>query len=341
MSKKKRVFIALILALCALGFWKRKDLQYGLSQARGQVLVLWSRRSMEDLSSTSEGRKHRAAFHQINAIRQYGHLMGLRVEDAYTGVCLPGTCPRLVVLTAAPAFSTKAHTWWYPIIGRLPYRGFFSPALLEEEMRALRCQEFDVDTGEVEAWSGLGWYDDPVMPGMLRGNEASRAVTLLHELVHKTFFVPGEGPFNENLAEFLGEQLAIDYLGKRYGFESAAVMEARRNGKERHLRVAMWDLVGHALDSLYEQTLHVPTPIRAKKKKLLLAQLSLRMMDQPSLSVEQKKSMIRHLWRGGNAAVGGHRTYFQLFDSLEHALAAHHKGNLREMIRDCKSRYPD
>ncbi len=336
---KKRVFTGLALALCILGLWKREDIQYGLSQARGQVSVLWSRRSIEDLSTASEGRKHRAAFHQINAIRQYGHLMGLRVEDAYTDVCLPGTCPRLVVLTAAPAFSTRAHTWWYPIIGRLPYRGFFSPALLKKEMLAMRNQEFDVDTGEVEAWSGLGWYDDPVMPGMLKGNEASRAETLLHELVHKTFFVPGDGPFNENLAEFLGEQLALDYLGKRYGIESKAVLEARRNGKERQLRVAIWEMVGRALDSLYEQTLHVPTPVRAQKKKLLLTQLSARLMAQPGLPEVKKETMIRHLWRGGNAAVGGHRTYFQLFDSLALVLRVQNKGNLREMIRDCKRRY--
>ena len=36
------------------------------------------------------------------------------------------------VVTATPEFSTELHTWWYPVIGRLKYRGFFS----EKEARA-------------------------------------------------------------------------------------------------------------------------------------------------------------------------------------------------------------
>ncbi len=338
---KKRVLIGLFMALCLFILGWRKDLGYALSQARGQMAVLWSRQGMEEVSGQPEGQRYRNVFHQINAIRQYGQSMGLEVEDAYTQVCLPGTCQRLVVLTAAPAFSTEAHTWWYPILGRLPYKGFFSPTLLKEEMSALRPRNLDMDTGEVQAWSGLGWYNDPVMPGMLKGNEASRAETLLHELVHKTFFVPGQGSFNENLAEFLGEQLALDYLEGLYGAESGAVQEARHHLRERKLRVAMWEKVGHALDSFYLQTLHLPTRIREQGKRKLMLQLSARMMAQPGLSVAQKKNMVLHLLRGGNAAVGSHRTYFQLFDSLGHALAARHKGNLREMIRDCKSRYSD
>lgn len=103
--------------------------------------------------------------------------------------------------------------WWFPLVGRLPYKGFFDQARAEAEAaRLLESGRYDVCVSGVTAYSTLGWLDDPVTQPMLRRGAASLVETLFHELVHATAFVSGEADFNEGVAQFIGQQAAIEFF---------------------------------------------------------------------------------------------------------------------------------
>src|SRR5512146_2454310 len=63
---------------------------------------------------------------------------------------------------AAPEFSMQPKTWWFPLVGSLEYRGYFSKPAATNYARALVKKGLDVSVGGVAAYSTLGWFKDPV-----------------------------------------------------------------------------------------------------------------------------------------------------------------------------------
>jgi len=98
-------------------------------------------------------------------------------------------------------------TWWFPIVGRVPYLGYFSKADRDSKASELRTEGYDVYETGVGAYSSLGWFDDPIYSPMLRRSEADFAHLIFHELTHRTLWIRGSVEFNENLAEY-----AADFL---------------------------------------------------------------------------------------------------------------------------------
>src|SRR6267142_5919651 len=91
---------------------------------------------------------------------------------------------------AAPEFSLTPKSWWYPVVGRLNYRGYFSEDRARRYAARLAKQGFDVYIGEVAAYSTLGWFRDPVLNTFIHQNETDLVELLFHELAHQRLFVP-------------------------------------------------------------------------------------------------------------------------------------------------------
>lgn len=171
-------------------------------------------------------------------MRAFARSLGLRVGSQYTSfVEWPGDRIVTTLVRTRPG-SLEAVGWWYPFLGRLPYRGYFDRARAEREAKRLREGEgYDVCVSAVTAYSTLGWLDDPVTSPMLGRGSANFVETLLHELVHATVFVDGDADFNEGVALFVGQEAAIRY------FEQA---ERERSASGSGMPVH--DERGHAVD---------------------------------------------------------------------------------------------
>lgn len=107
---------------------------------------------------------------------------------------------------AAPEFSLRPKTWWYPVVGRLDYRGYFADAGARQYGRTLAKNGFDVYIEGVEAYSTLGWFRDPVLNTFAHHQEAELAETIFHELAHQRLFVAGDTDFNEAFATAAAEE---------------------------------------------------------------------------------------------------------------------------------------
>ncbi len=119
------------------------------------------------------------------------------------------------VVQVAYANELKSYKWKFPLVGALPYKGFFKPELAEKEAREFSKEEYDTWIRGVRAYSTLGWFEDPVTSPMLQYREHDLVETIIHELTHTTIFIKGKAEFNERLATFVGSEGAkLFYLHK-------------------------------------------------------------------------------------------------------------------------------
>ena len=100
----------------------------------------------------------------------------------------------------ATEFSLEKKTWWYPLVGRLSYRGYFSQQSAERYRQYLRRRGFEVYTEGVDAYSTLGWFSDPILNTFVHYEESWLAEIIFHELAHRRLFVKGDTDFNEAFA---------------------------------------------------------------------------------------------------------------------------------------------
>lgn len=123
----------------------------------------------------------------------------------------------VAVVQAAPPLSLTPHTWNYPFMGSLPYRGFYNTADARAEAASLKTKNYDVLIRPVRAFSTIGILRDPVYSFMQSYSEAELAEMLLHEQTHATIWIRKGGDFNEQLASFVGRTLALRYIAQKYG----------------------------------------------------------------------------------------------------------------------------
>lgn len=104
---------------------------------------------------------------------------------------------------ATPELSLHPLTHCFPIAGCVAYRGYYGEAGAQAEAKRLQAEGMDVYVGGVEAYSTLGWFDDPILSSMLRWGDQRLAETIFHELAHQKFYLPGDTAFNESFASFV------------------------------------------------------------------------------------------------------------------------------------------
>ncbi len=108
---------------------------------------------------------------------------------------------------ATPEFSLKPQNHCFPIAGCVAYRGYYSQSAARGEAALQRLQGMDVSIGGVEAYSTLGWFNDPIMSSMMGWGDERLATLIFHELAHQRFFyVKDDTEFNESFATFVEQE---------------------------------------------------------------------------------------------------------------------------------------
>lgn len=156
-------------------------------------------------------------------------------------------------LFAAPEFSLDPVRWCYPFVGCAGYRGYFKERAARRKAVALEAEGFETFVGGVDAYSTLGWFNDPLLSTFIRLDDARLATLLMHELAHSRVWLPGDITFNESFATFVGEQGAAQWLMANGGDNESALAGAR-DADEQWRRYREF-LVGwrDALKQVYER----------------------------------------------------------------------------------------
>ncbi len=157
------------------------------------------------------------------------------------------------VVQAAPEFSIDPYLFKYPVLGKLPYRGYYNPELAKRESEKLKEQGLDVIIRPVDAFSSLGYFRDPLYSFMIDYSSSRLAELIIHEQTHATIFIKGESDFNEKLATVVGREGARQYVMVRFGQASEKYIDmiAARRDSEQFTR-DMFGL-GRKLSSVYSR----------------------------------------------------------------------------------------
>jgi predicted aminopeptidase len=218
--------------------------------AAGQARLLLARRSLDaalaDPSLDSDLRERLAL---VREVRAFAPGLGLRLGGQYTSYAAwPGDRVVTSVVATRPGEIEPA-PFRFPIVGEVPYKGFFDPARADAEAAKLRARGLDVCVVPVPAYSTLGWFDDPVTTPLLRLAPGRLVETLLHELVHANVFAASAARFNEGVATFVGQEAALRFFAERAGPDGPeAVRERERVAESR----AVLDVLGRLRAAIAE-----------------------------------------------------------------------------------------
>lgn len=201
---------------------------YLVRLAYEEARFLGSATPATEMLATAQDPARRRALEALLAVRTFAAQEGLNVKGSYREVADTGSVAPFHVVTAAYADRLEPYTWWYPVIGAIPYRGYFDQESADAFAAGLDAEGLDTMVVEASAYSTLGWFDDPLPSSVLDRGEGAVVVTVLHELVHQTFFAPGEVAFNETLATAVAWRLAERYYASTGDAERAAKMDKAR-----------------------------------------------------------------------------------------------------------------
>ncbi|MBK4998412.1 aminopeptidase [Pseudomonas sp. S31] len=107
---------------------------------------------------------------------------------------------------ATPELSLQPVTHCFPIAGCVAYRGYYRQGDARGAAALMREDGLDVYVGGVEAYSTLGWFDDPILSTMLGWGDERLAALIFHELAHQRFYVRDDTAFNESFATFVEQE---------------------------------------------------------------------------------------------------------------------------------------
>lgn len=187
---------------------------YVLRAGWAEARILTARRPIEDVildPDTDDGTRGKLTFARLARTFAIEEL-GLDVGDSYTTYTHLDRDTLAMVLSAAEKDRLAARTWWFPVVGRVPYRGFFDLDDALDEQRKLEEEGFDTWLRPTAAFSTLGWFADPLMSTVLRQDEIGVVQTLLHEVSHAHLWVAGSVSFNESFATFVGDAGAAAFF---------------------------------------------------------------------------------------------------------------------------------
>jgi predicted aminopeptidase len=204
----------------------------------------------------------------VLAVRAFAEdALGLRVGESYATYAAVEDDARLWILSAARRDRLEPYTWWYPVVGRVPYRGFFDRTEAEAAGQALGAESLDVDIRPAAAFSTLGWFADPLLSTTASAAPVALAETVIHELFHSTLWVRGASAFNESAATFAGHRGAIAFFCAGPGDDPARCAEARRRWANVRARGVVLARLVDRLRVLYAAN---PAPARRERERAAL-----------------------------------------------------------------------
>lgn len=138
------------------------------------------------------------------------------------------------IVRASPEYKLEHYLWSFPIVGSVPYKGFFSEQGAIDEAKNFPDDKWDTSVRGVSAYSTLGWFRDPLLSSMVRYEDRDLVNVIIHETVHANLYIKSEADFNERLATFLGNYGTELFYLKKEGPDSPTIkLINKENGDDK------------------------------------------------------------------------------------------------------------
>lgn len=258
------VAVVILLALSLSSCWYIKQASYFLSE-RASAKPVGTIRSDPAVSASVL-----TFFDTVDRVRDFSiNDIGLAPTKNYTRFVTLEKDYVADVVSACASDSFDRHYWRYPILGNLPYKGFYEKSDAQKEVARLKKAGLDVIMRPVEAFSSLGYFTDPLYSFMVGYSEDVIAELIIHESAHATLFIKGAEQFNEEFATFVGRKGAERYLEERYGQNSSQSASRLARSADGTAFVAFLKKTAALLDAVYQDHSLTKEDILTKKATIL------------------------------------------------------------------------
>ncbi|GAB4136810.1 MAG: aminopeptidase [Bacteroidia bacterium] len=315
---------------------------YGAKMLKGQLHIISNARPVSEvLRDPSLDPEIRRKLLLIQDVRKFAFdSIGLKPNNNYTKY-FDQKGKRLVYLvTACEPFALSAFEWEFPVLGRVPYKGFFNESDAVQEAERIRSLGYDTDIGGVSGWSTLGFFNDPILSQMLNRNDGELAELIIHELTHGTVFIKDEVELNENLATFVGEKGAEWFLINRYKNDTTKLHEYK-SGNTDSKKISEFMLQSAKFLEQQYQAINLSAPLSSKRKikkeafdSIVITAKRLELINDTVFADRFQKRLLK----SGNTVFMHYVRYEARQDDFEEIYKLK-KNNLRAFVDEMRNRY--
>ena len=328
----KKIVKIFIVCCCALIFQSCYLIKQGVYLIRYNSRAQKVEKLLENPAIQAE---LRTFLQNVKEIRAFAFdSLGLVRNNNYTRYVSLDKDYLIDVVSAAEELSFKQHTWCFPFFGCFPLLGYYERKDAEREAHKLAKRGYDVVIDEVDAFSTLGFFSDPLYSFMQQYSEFALASMILHEQTHATIFLKNRVQFNEEMAVFVGTEGALAYIKGKYGEQS------------EHYRTTI--LIQHDRDAYYKQLRSVYEELKTiyegnesreeklREKQLCIDRFKKRLIDDYDQIFKTKR------YRGienatiNNASLAIRMTYTHDLEMF-YRLYAHNNDDLKATIHFLKT----
>ncbi|MCK6456454.1 MAG: aminopeptidase [Phycisphaerae bacterium] len=208
-------------------------IDYFLGVAAGAIGSIARTRTIDEAladPAVDEAIKDKLRF--VLEVRQFGiDEIGQNAGDAFTrfddDLAAGITGPVGYSVSGCAKESFTPFTWYFPLVGAVQYKGFFSEFEARREALLLELLGFDTFIGSIAGFSTLGILPDPIRSSQLAAfDELYLAELILHELTHGTLYKVGDTTFNETMSQFVGRNAARQFWIMRRGPTAPITLDA-------------------------------------------------------------------------------------------------------------------
>lgn len=304
---------------------------YLFQQGLGQLDISLNRVELDDtILLDSLDTSQRGKLSWIPRIIEFAEdELGLEPGDSYTSYFDTEGGPVSYTVVASHPLALVPYQWCFPLVGCVPYKGFFNPEDARATALALREDGWDAEVFPVQAYSTLGWFSDPLLSSMLSLSMPELVELLLHEITHRTLFIPSRGQLNEGFATHMGRE------GARLFFlahpEAAGQAEMKKYHRARQLDSQYKELISRLktdLEMLYRGAASSENKLARKKELFASATRAARELLQADT-----------ITLASNARVVASETYtaqLALLERLQEKTGGHPR-RLLEVLREARA----
>ncbi|NDC38546.1 MAG: hypothetical protein EBZ48_10895 [Proteobacteria bacterium] len=241
---------------------------YVMRAAYEEGKILANRRSITTvLNAPDTSAEERSKLTLVLEAREFALGLGLTPGTSFTKYTRVNKDTLAWVVVGSKPDSFSLYTWWFPLVGRVPYKGFFDRGAADGAAARLERDGYESWVRGTEAISTLGWFNDPVLSTTLRHEPPRIVNTVIHETLHATVWLPNHVEFNESLANFVGTKgMAQFYRSKAQRCVDGC--EAATNAAEAVCRTLQSDMqLAGGVEALHDElnTLYNGGASRAEK----------------------------------------------------------------------------